>query len=743
MKHIKQFILAICMFTAFGLMAQVPQQVNYQAVARNSSGAVLASQAISVRFTILDVSPTGTPVYQETYSVTTNQFGLFTCALGAGIQVGSNTFAGINWGTNSKYLQVEIDPTGGSTYTSMGTTQLNAVPYALYAATSGSGAGVTGPTGPSGSAGTAGATGPSGINGTPGATGPSGPSGVNGTPGGTGPTGPTGVTGSGGGATGATGPTGATGVTGSGGGATGPTGPSGANGTPGLTGPTGIGLAGVTGPTGTNGNPGATGPTGVTGIGTTGATGPTGPTGLVGATGAGATGPTGPTGTSSATGTINYVAKFTTTTILGNSEIFDNGTNVSIGTASAKAKLNIRTALSTAMPYAIYDSVTAPTSNSALFTTYYGSLSGKGALNTAVIGSSFGTTANGENDGGDFLSTGSAFNIGVNGFAYGAGSGPNYGGYMTVSGGSTALNAGAFGGAQNGSTAANLGLLGIADSSTNINRALEADAVGTLSGTLNEGAYGSASAVNDVNSENIGVFGVADLSKGINIGVYALSDTSLGTGNSPGPSNIGLYVSATCATCTQTTNPASGGNSIAGLFYGDVDVVGAIAKSSGTFKIDHPQDPANKYLIHSFVESPDMMNIYNGNITTNANGVAVVSMPSYFEAENIDFRYQLTVIGIFAQAIVAEEISNNKFVVKTDKPNVKVSWMVTGVRNDVWAQNRRVVPEVEKTGADKGKYLHPEFYGKGNEARIGWVDPAHLKAKTSAPAKPKTALNTK
>ena len=116
------------------------------------------------------------------------------------------------------------------------------------------------------------------------------------------------------------------------------------------------------------------------------------------------------------------------------------------------------------------------------------------------------------------------------------------------------------------------------------------------------------------------------------------------------------------------------------------------------------------------------MNIYNGNITTDANGEAVVSMPSYFEAENIDFRYQLTVVGVFAQAIVGKEIANNQFVIKTDKPNVKVSWMVTGVRNDVWAQNRRVVAEVDKAAQDKGKYLHPEFYGKDKSFRINYVN---------------------
>jgi len=84
-----------------------------------------------------------------------------------------------------------------------------------------------------------------------------------------------------------------------------------------------------------------------------------------------------------------------------------------------------------------------------------------------------------------------------------------------------------------------------------------------------------------------------------------------------------------------------------------------LTKGSGSFKIDHPLDPAKKYLSHSFVESPDMMNVYNGNVTTDRHGFAIVTLPSYFEALNRDFRYQLTVIGQFAQAIVAEEISHN------------------------------------------------------------------------------------
>jgi hypothetical protein len=158
----------------------------------------------------------------------------------------------------------------------------------------------------------------------------------------------------------------------------------------------------------------------------------------------------------------------------------------------------------------------------------------------------------------------------------------------------------------------------------------------------------------------------------------------------------------------------------AGHFTGNVTVTGTLAKGAGSFKIDHPLDPANKYLYHSFVESPDMMNVYNGNITTDASGEATVSLPSYFETENMDYKYLLTVIGQFAQAIVAKEISENKFEIKTDKPNVKVSWQVTGVRNDKYAQKHRIIPEVEKTGEEKGKYIHPELFGFGEDMSIDY-----------------------
>jgi hypothetical protein len=141
----------------------------------------------------------------------------------------------------------------------------------------------------------------------------------------------------------------------------------------------------------------------------------------------------------------------------------------------------------------------------------------------------------------------------------------------------------------------------------------------------------------------------------------------------------------------------------AGIFSGKVRVTGTLEKLGGGFQIDHPVDPANRCLYHSFVESPDMMNVYNGNVSTDADGNATVELPSYFEALNRDFRYQLTAIGEFAQAIVAEEVMDGRFKIKTDKPNVRVSWQITGIRQDAWANANRIEVEVEKSEGERGK----------------------------------------
>lgn len=109
-----------------------------------------------------------------------------------------------------------------------------------------------------------------------------------------------------------------------------------------------------------------------------------------------------------------------------------------------------------------------------------------------------------------------------------------------------------------------------------------------------------------------------------------------------------------------------------------------IAQGKKKFRIDHPQFPDTKFLQHASIESNEVLNLYSGNVETDNDGNATVTLPDYFDLINTDFRYQLTVIGTtFARAIIFSEIdSNNQFVIKTDEPNTKVSWQVTAKRND-------------------------------------------------------------
>jgi len=163
------------------------------------------------------------------------------------------------------------------------------------------------------------------------------------------------------------------------------------------------------------------------------------------------------------------------------------------------------------------------------------------------------------------------------------------------------------------------------------------------------------------------------------------------------------------------------GSGFAGNFSGSINVTGQIFAGVKDFRIDDPLDPANKYLTHSSVESSEMMNIYTGNITTDGQGNATVPLPAWFEVLNTDFRYQLTVIGQFAQAIVARKIANNQFTIRTNVPNVEVSWQVTGVRQDVFAKAHPLVVEEEKETRLRGFYIHPELYGAAPEKQVEWA----------------------
>ncbi len=167
----------LLLFTAFAVQAQVPNKFNYQAVARDASGKAIANKNVTVRINVLDGSATSASVYGETRSVTTNQLGLFTLAIGGtGATSTTGNFATINWSTGKKFISVEVDPLGGNNFVSLGSNELLSVPYALYAVNGTPGPqGATGPQGPTGVAGPTGPTGPIGPSG---ATGPAGPQGV-------------------------------------------------------------------------------------------------------------------------------------------------------------------------------------------------------------------------------------------------------------------------------------------------------------------------------------------------------------------------------------------------------------------------------------------------------------------------------------------------------------------------------------------------------------------------------------
>jgi len=573
--------------------AQAPLMFNYQGVARSGTGAPVVSAAIGLRISILEGSPSGSVVYQETHAATTNTYGLYNVAVGGGTVV-SGTMAAIDWSSGEKFMSVEIDPAGGTAYTALGTSQLLSVPYAMFAASS----------------------------------------------------------------------------------------------------------------------------------------------------------------PASASGTVNHLMKFTGTTTGGNSQIMDNDTVISINTPAPSPNIKFQMTAPTGMSNAFRATLGAVPSTSIASA---GSVYGESATGIGVIGVS------GSQNGVYGLSTGSlGGTVGVatgtgNGI-WGVASGAGVAGYFD--GGTTGRGIVVSTGASGFGTTTPTGRLSVVQPATSV-PAIDTFAAinaysytsqgclkGGVLGTYNTSNYGTGVqglGYNGVNNQDANtIFGVGNQ----DLGVYGSSNTAGVMGASIGGIGVvGYNKNASFAATTGIGNTygiygnaqtvggatvptvrygiygfASGATTnYAGYFSGNVQVTGSIAKGSGTFKIDHPLDPENKYLYHSFVESPDMMNIYNGNLTTDAAGYATVILPDYFSALNKDFRYQLTVIGTFAQAIVKEKIKDNKFIIQTNQPNVEVSWMVTGIRHDKYADAHRVVPEVEKEPEMKGRYLHAKEWGVSEDRSIDAV----------------------
>lgn len=138
----KLIALACLIIVGIQSFGQAPQAFKYQAIARDNSGNLIASAPVGFRISILQGSTSGTTVYSETHTATTNAYGLTNLNVGTGTIL-SGTFSSITWGSNNYFIKIEMDPAGGSSYQLMGTTQLLSVPYALYAETSGSGGGVS------------------------------------------------------------------------------------------------------------------------------------------------------------------------------------------------------------------------------------------------------------------------------------------------------------------------------------------------------------------------------------------------------------------------------------------------------------------------------------------------------------------------------------------------------------------------------------------------------------------------
>ena len=226
---------------------------------------------------------------------------------------------------------------------------------------------------------------------------------------------------------------------------------------------------------------------------------------------------------------------------------------------------------------------------------------------------------------------------------------------------------------------------------------------------------------------DVAVNGLVQVYRGGSQGVLGGSSAAVegdGVGGGTGVSGLGGYPNGTGVSGVAVFNGYGiygSGGLYAGWFAGPVNVTGYLYKSGGGFRIDHPLDPSDKYLAHSFVESPDMMNIYNGNITLGAMGEAVVVLPEWFGALNKEFRYQLTCLGAFAPVYIAEEISGNRFKIGGGRPGLKVSWQVTGVRQDAWANAHRIPIEEDKAAMERGSYLHPELFGQPAEKSVEWA----------------------
>jgi len=465
------------------------------------------------------------------------------------------------------------------------------------------------------------------------------------------------------------------------------------------------------------------------------------------------------------TGTANYLAYWSNSTTLGSAALYQTAGKVGLGTITPGTQLEVDSATESA----ILGNATASTGafNGVGGQTASASGSGVSGLNTNAAGGNGVTGASNATSGyangvyGQTASVGGSGvwgqNVATTGYAVavtGQTASPGGIGVVGMNNATTGGNgvngiANATSGFANGvfgqsSSPGGNGVVGYSTAGTGFASGVYGQSTSTsgagLSGWALSATGGTAGVYgNAASTGGVGVFGSASATTGYNVGVNGFSSSTGGfgvQGNSPNIAVAGINQICTGSTCTMVKGiagqfvTAAGGTILEGLsgttevfsvdskgdghFSGNLTVTGKLTKGSGSFKIDHPLDPANKYLSHSFVESPDMMDVYNGIIRLDATGQAWVTLPDYFEALNGDFRYQLTAIGAPAPRLyVAREVSENRFRIAGGRPCGRVSRQVTGIRHDAYANAHRIPVTEDKPAEEQGRYLHPDVYAVG------------------------------
>jgi len=291
---------------------------------------------------------------------------------------------------------------------------------------------------------------------------------------------------------------------------------------------------------------------------------------------------------------------------------------------------------------------------------------------------------------------------------------------------------------------------GIALRTSNINSGVAIIASSTNSGntfstiqsTTNSSSSNASAIIGNTDGTAWGVSGQASASSNATAALYGSNLRTVGghgvlgigvngvVGQTQYQSGFGVYGQNTDVIVGTGANNGVGTYGIGYVgVWGDVNGVNAYAVyangdmgASGLkpFCIDHPSDPENKYLKHFSIESNEVLNMYRGNASFNANGEVEITLPSYFEVININYSYHLTPIGSYAQLYIKEKINNGKFIIAGGTNGMEVSWTVYAERNDPYVKMypERKIVELEKENWNKGKYLRPDLYNQPAEKRI-------------------------